>query len=65
MSRRNCWTCAHDRVAFAAPVHLCMAPVLGAATTAQITDWERTVQLDAQLMPPKDADGCPGYREKT
>ncbi len=62
---RNCWTCAYDRASFAALVHLCSAPAHRAATTAQITAWTETIALDAQLMPPKDADGCPGYREKT
>ena len=61
---RNCWTCAYDRASFAAPVHLCSAPVHRAATTAQITAWTEAIALDAQLMPPKDADGCPGYKER-
>ncbi len=62
---RNCWTCSGDHPAD----HSCMVRTrLWDACTeecdqkaAAITEWIESRDLDEAEMPPKDADGCPGW----
>jgi len=55
--KRNCWTCAHNRPFGPRPSNLCVQE----PPRREIDDWTDAVGLDDNLMPPSDADGCPGY----
>lgn len=54
---RNCHTCKHNTALGARPTYLCVMDV----RRADVDEWTDAVGLDDSLMPPRDADGCPGY----
>lgn len=60
--KRNCWTCAHDSTFGAALTrHCAIIPTATAALSKAVIAWADGQVLDRALMPPPDADGCPGY----
>lgn len=56
MARRNCWTCGFRVQHFL--VDLCAKGGQGASA------WLQQQALDARLMPPEHADGCPEWKGK-
>ena len=56
---RNCWTCANDSI-MSCGRHGCDV-VMG---RADVFDWFGSQESDEDDMPPKSADGCPGYEPK-
>ena len=60
--KRNCWTCAHDFTFGAAQTrHCALIPTATDALSKATIEWADGQVLDRALMPPPDADGCPGY----
>jgi hypothetical protein len=62
MSRRNCWTCLHDR----APVDDWAGHTCRALSSLGVDEWiEEHVVPDSPgvpaSMPPRDAPPCPGW----
>lgn len=60
--KRNCWTCGWDREGGICDIQENDAGREGLA--ADTGDWCGDAYLDAYGMPPKDADGCPGWKPK-
>ena len=56
---RNCWSCACDYAPNEQGRHGCHSKRDSAF------EWVASVDLDANDMPPRDADGCPGWKPKT
>lgn len=69
---RNCWTCKHDipgEVVFPSrDYRVCRILTEGLGPTSlvdRVELWCERANLDESIgMPPKDADGCPGYERK-
>lgn len=61
--KRNCWTCEHMR-RHGGALNICESPEL-LRTPSIVLKWIEAVPAEAATgMPPKDADGCPGYEPK-
>lgn len=67
---RNCWTCKHDLGFGHTTARYCKAMPArrrgerDSERHRQINAWTNAQALDENLMPPKDADGCPGWERK-
>ena len=59
--RKNCWTCRWNDVedGNACTRTRSLEALLGVADS--IAGWCGSVGIDSQKMPPRDADGCPGW----
>jgi hypothetical protein len=62
---RNCWSCVHDFTG-AGKLHLCVVSRSEAFVAKNVSAWILALgSLDETWMPPKDADGCPGYEARS
>lgn len=64
--KRNCWTCGHSGLRDGAPGRCSVYGAdAGGPVGKAIGEWARMVdESDDDGMPPRDADGCPGWEAK-